>query len=244
MRAIFTINLASDQGKFPDTNLLIEIFQAFGWEPIGVQQRSHDSEGKLALYDEFAQPILDTFPPDEASVQRGLILFVGYLAEEQTSFIVTRISEGQITFRFVQPSLSKLHRALEKVISKLVNSGGRNQFLRSSINRIEILESGSTDVVLFGRIITNVWREVLRRDKYGVPLLFVFLMLSVLILSFSKISALPDYLSQETLLGFGGGALIGVVFSVSNMLSSYREIRHQVVVWLLDDVAIDSNIGS
>ena len=69
--------------------------------------------------------------PEVAKHEINDVIYAGYLSADQTNFVVTRSSEGEMTFRLMQPELQKLIQATERIIRAVeqqhLSSKGRDQ---------------------------------------------------------------------------------------------------------------------
>ncbi len=132
MRAVFTVQIPRrpDGTFFTDTEIK-EAIETFGWRPSKgtIEDRDQPQEKNnetqqvhrviIPTTIEKARLLFDEMP-EVAAAERAHLLDWGYLADDQTAFVVTRLQNAQITFRLVQTALPRLQRATVHILKHVL----------------------------------------------------------------------------------------------------------------------------
>jgi len=229
MRSVFTIDLRQIDGVggYIDSLELLSNLRSFGWEPMEFLD-INDESTKTAKYKEMAESLFGEMP-EIAIEEQGNVIFYGYLADDQTKFVVTRRVQGQITFRLLHPVLPRLQASTRKVVKKILSS----RIGEISNYSVILYEKGHDHIILHGRVIPTPIKEAIRSNRKDtllslIPLIFVIPMMITL--------ATIDLTAYPLIMGTGerlSTALITTsLVSALGLFQSYWEIsRHKLIIW-------------
>jgi hypothetical protein len=234
MRAVFTVDIPVDrEGHFSADKEVLDLVRSFGWEPIEVRKYGDDEAAKQIRYKEMADELF-TQMPEIANEEKDNAIFFGYIADDQTKFVITRRVEGQITFRLLHPNLPRLQSSTEKAVKKILNApfvGTKS--LRVSNQSVVIYERGFEHIILSGRVIPSPFRETFRSDRKDL-ILFIFpLIIDVpLMLTLPFVDATAHRLISGTLERSSTALLTTSLVSALGLLQTYLEInRNHIIAW-------------
>ncbi len=115
MRSVFTVNIKPSKLPYPSTNEILNKIHGFGWTP--VEAIDYDEE-KLVKYHQRMAKELFIEMPEIAQQEKDSLIYYGFLADDKTKFVITRVVESQITFRLLHPELPKLQNSTRKLVKK------------------------------------------------------------------------------------------------------------------------------
>ncbi|HXW71125.1 MAG TPA: hypothetical protein VEK34_06770 [Methylocella sp.] len=130
-----------------------------------------------SLHLRLADPIFAQMP-EVAAAERSRAIYIGYIASEQTLFVVIRMVPSVITLRLLHRELERLQRATTLMIQRLSQASLRGQTLILS-PVIRIYERRFDHVIINGWIITNPLREVIREHWVDAIVFAVALSLAI-----------------------------------------------------------------
>lgn len=251
MRGVFSVDVPrGPDGLFPSDTQLTKIVQGFGWEPVELRTlrsgKNHEDAGVwtelYARYKQLAGPLFDQMP-EVAAAEKNDVIFYGYVADDQTKFVVTRPVENQITFRLLHPVLPRLQASSKKIVRKILAERLFDDWLRIGNNRIVVYEREHDHIIVTGRVIASPWRETLRTNLKDVLLAVVPLLLLIPVLLFL---AQPHESNQFSLLlgtteRVSTALITTALVSVLGLATTYYDIRrNRSIAW---DVARDSALA-
>lgn len=184
MRAVFTVDLPTRNSEdYPKDEEILKVVRSFGWEPVEISHIVDEAE-KTAKYKEMATELVNAMPEIRAVNQN--IIFYGYIVADETPFMISRVVTGQITFRLLQPDLSPLLTATDRIIRRVIRSRIYEKSLAISNQKIVVYERGHENIILKGRVIPNAFRETIHTDRKDflltiVPFAIVIPLISILI---------------------------------------------------------------
>lgn len=229
MRAIFTVDiLPNDAQEFPSNEDFLLQIRANIWEDIRVKELSVSE--KFDLYMKVASELVADLPeivyPDKESV-----IFYGALQENQTRFVITRITEGQATFRLSNANLSRLIQSVEKLVGWLVATPSKGRTLDISNDRILVFDKDSTNALVSGRVIADPLTESIRVDLRNLLLAIVSSLL--LTITLIGIFLVPDFpIVLGTFERLSTALVITIIISSLSFFQTYYGIRTAgVIVW-------------
>lgn len=171
MRAVFTVNIpAIGHAKFPSNQEIINELRTHGWERIETTEL--DDVQQLERYKELAGYLLEHMPEIRKTEEADQIIYYGDLQDDKTKFVVTRVVQGQMTFRLLHPNLARLERSTEKIIRKLLHSGLGDTKFEISNNLVLVYERGFEDIIIEGQVISQPFREAMKTNRRDVLLVF------------------------------------------------------------------------
>jgi hypothetical protein len=236
MRSKFIVKISTkSDGKFPSDVEIRSILRTFGWEPREVSTVEGEEE-KVEKYKAIGLKLFEEMP-EVAKNEKDDVIYAGFLSADQTHFVVTRSSDGEITFRLLQPELPKLIQATEKIIRSIEKEKFSNRDDEVIINRsISVYERSHDHIILQGRVVENKIIEALRsnlKDTVVVGLSIVFLLILSVPLSIGL-------LSQGSHIWFDSAVRVAIsvaalfVVSLAGLIITYRDITQtRVVNWNL-----------
>lgn len=229
MRSVFTVDIPKSDGtgQFADNHKILEAVRTFGWEPVEIQLLDDDIS-KEKKYKEMAD-ILFKDMPEIAVEEKDNVLFYGYLADDQTKFVVTRRVQGQITFRLLHPVLLRVQSSTRKMVRKILDS----RFGEISSNNVLIYERGFDDIIFTGRIVPSPLREALKTNRKDALLFIVPLMFAAPLLAGLVNINLEQYeLLKGTAERLSTALLTTSVVSGLGLFQTFWEIRrHKLIIW-------------
>ncbi|MCI0563769.1 MAG: hypothetical protein MN733_35290 [Nitrososphaera sp.] len=231
MRSVFTIDLplnTSNEGDpYPDNTKILSIVRSFGWEPLEIRALE-DESAKQRRYKELAEKLFQDMP-EIAVEEKDDVVFYGYLADDQTKFVITRRVEGQITFRLLHPVLPRLQASTKKMIKKILDSHMGN----ISNQTVVLYERGFDHIILNGRVIPRPLRETIRTDRKDVLLLTVPVVLLTFLLAILLVANLSTFpLIQGTVERLSTALITTALVSMVGLIQTYWEIsRNRLISW-------------
>jgi hypothetical protein len=230
MRAVFTVDVPTVDGKYPTNDEFLTRLRNNGWEDVKLQHLDEDE--KQRKYQELAKDLFSDMP-ELANEEKEYVIFYGVLQDNQTKFIVTRRITGQATFRLLQPALGRLQRSTEKMIRQLVNPSHHDKPLSVSYQSVFIYERGHEDVIIRGRIIPKPIWEAWRIDRKNIFLSVGSFLLVV------PVIALQLFISTDEHRVIGGNLerlstalLTTLLVSVLGFYQTYVEIKkNKIIAW-------------
>lgn len=249
MRAVFTIDLrpsssnlnssssnlnlsSSDQTIFPSSYDIASWLRTFGWEPLQMRvlEETNKSTDKSVLYSKLAGSLLSQVQ-DVTSIEMSNIIYYGYMADSRTSFVVSRIVEGQITFRIFHPSLSTLLLSTEIIVGRLFETRMKGYIVNINRQSVYVFESGYDNMLVKGRIISHPFAELFNTNRANA-LLFAISIIAFIILYFSRF-----FLNDILVVGFIDllstlitAFIVTAFIEALNIIRSYSKIRSRGLV--------------
>lgn len=233
MRAVFTVQIPSvSTDRYPTDDEFLSRIRALGWENTKAREKADDE--LKAWYTQRASEIWDLMP-EIASGEKEYVIFYGELQDNQTKFIITRLVEGQATFRLLHPNLDRLQASTVYMVKTLQKSVGSLPPLEIRNQRISIYERGHDDIIIQGRVITSYARETWRVDKKNVLLAFGSFLLAVpTFITLVWVNSQTNTIIGGTLERASTTFLTTFVVSVIGFIQTYLEIRNvKIVDWIV-----------
>jgi len=231
MRSVFTVNIPSNEsGEYPSNTEILHRIRSFGWEPIEIQRMNEDEAAKEVRYKELADKLFNEMP-EIAKEEKESVIFFGYLADDQTKFVITRSVEGQITFRLLHPVLPRLQSSTTKMVKKLISCTINKRQLEISNQTVVIYERGFDHIIISGRVIPNPVREALRTDRKNVLLATGPLILAVPVMfGLLVVNSDNSPLLGGTMERFSTALLTTSLVSALSLFQTYYEIRRERLI--------------
>ena len=97
MRAVFSVDIPPlSDGGYSSDDEVVKVLRGFGWEPVELRAhrpRNSDADpseaASITKARELAQPLFAQMP-EVAAAEKDDVIFFGYVADDQTKFVVTR----------------------------------------------------------------------------------------------------------------------------------------------------------
>jgi hypothetical protein len=233
MRAVFTVDIPSiGHAKFPNNQEIINELRTHGWENVEVSEL--DESQQTAKYKELAIHLLEQMPEIRKTEEANQVIYYGELQDDKTKFVVTRVVQGQMTFRLLHPNLARLQRSTEKIISKLINSRlGDTQFNISN-DLVLVYERGFEDVIIEGRVISKPFREATKTNRRDVLLVLGSILILVpTIIGLFFYSSAENRIIGGTLESLSTALITTIIVSALGFFQTYYEImREKLIHWL------------
>jgi hypothetical protein len=233
MRAVFTVDLPLVDGKYPTDAQIVEVFRAFGWEPVEVC-RCDDEAVRLEKCRELSQVLFQDMPPGSMSRLEHVVTY-GYLADDYTRFVVLKLVEGQITLRLANDMLTRLQTSTTKIVKKLLKTRLNGQPFKISNQRVVIYERGNDYIVMTGRVVPSPFFETCRSDRKSLLLATVAFSIFIFVVTLLTVTGLnPNNsgLLAGTLERLSTAMLTATIVSSLNLSETYFEIyRNRVIIW-------------
>jgi len=233
MRAVFTVQISAvSVDKYPTNEEFLSRIRALGWEDVKVKELSE--EDKLKWYEEHAEKLWENMP-EIAADERDYVIFYGVLQDNQAKFIITRVTEGQATFRLLHPNLDRLQASTIGMVKKLIESVGNLQPIRISNQRISIYERGYDEIIIQGRVVPNALAEAWRVDKRNILLAIgAFLLTVPTFAGLIWVNSQTNQILGGTLERASTAFLTTFIVSVIGFLQTYLQIRNiKIVDWVV-----------
>ncbi len=225
MRAVFTVQIPPTSiDKYPTNEEFLSRIRALGWEDVKIKEFSEDS--KLEWYKNHAQALWENMP-EIAGDEQDYVIFYGVLQGDQTKFIITRVTEGEATFRLLHPNLDRLQASTKYLIRRLIESVGNLPPLNISNQRISIYERGFDEIIIQGRVVPNALSEAWRVDKKNILLTvgaFLLTVPSFLAISLGWIDITSNPILGGTFERASTAFLTTTIVSFIGFLQTYFEI--------------------
>ena len=232
MRAVFTIDIPSvGHGKFPSNQDIVTELRQHGWEFVGTS--SLDEDQRVNRYKELSDRLMKVMPEVRAAEEAEHVIYYGELQDEKTKFIVTRVVDGQMTFRLLHPNLAKLERSTERVIRKLLTTAIGEGRLHVSNNSVVVYERGHEDIIIQGHVISRPFREAISANRKDVLLILgSFLILVPNVVGLFLIPVDQHRILGGTLERLSTALATTIIVSGLGYFQTYYELRiHETVKW-------------
>ena len=190
---------------------------------------------------QLARPIFAQMP-EVAAAERRRLIYLGYIADEQVFFVITRMVAGVITFRLLHQDLERLQRATLTLVQSVVQATIAQQQLEISSPVVQIYKRKYDHIIINGRIITHPLREVIRehwRDFLVFPVA-----LSLAIVTFAPL--VGGFVDKETV-WFGMIERFNTVMDTTSLilflqfLATYFQIRRRRLInWIVGSGQIET----
>jgi hypothetical protein len=218
MRTKFTLGIkVGPTGTFPTNDQLCEWLRSFGWEPKEAADITDKNE-RIKAYRQLAASMFKEMP-EVAQEEKDDLIFASWFSSEQAGFLVTRSSEGELTFRFLHEDLSSLFAGTNRVIRAIHDQVYKKNLLsrfrrlwrwrrHSTIpdaynniyfipsNKALLYERSSEHVIMRGRIIRSFLGEALLQNKKDA-LVTGGVVLLILLFSIAKVAEAGDIVSSQ-----------------------------------------------
>jgi hypothetical protein len=237
MRTTFTIEFPTLDGKeisFPDNKDVLEMVRSFGWEPMEIKALGEDEALKEKKYKEFAENLFKDMP-EIANEEKDNVIFYGFIAADQSKFVITRRVEGQVTFRLLHPVLPRLQASTEKIVRKILAGRVDGRPIKIVNQSVLLYERGFDHIIMSGRVIPSPYRETISSDRKDV-----LLFLGPILLEIPTFYALNflDPVAHKIFFGtaerVSTALLTTALVSFLGLLQTYLEIRrHHLIAWNL-----------
>jgi hypothetical protein len=231
MRSVFTVKIPPiSADKYPSDDEFLSRGRALGWENIKAKEKADDE--RKAWYVQKASEIWDQMP-EIAAAEKDYVIFYGELQDNQTKFIITRVVEGQATFRLLHPNLDRLQASTAYMVGTLLAPVGNLPALEISNNRISIYERGYDDIIIQGRVIKSAMEETWRVDKKNILLAVgAFLLAVPTFITLIWVNSKTNQILGGTLERASTTFLTTIVVSLIGFIQTYLEIRkHKIIDW-------------
>jgi hypothetical protein len=165
MRAKFVLVIrAASASAFPSNESLVDRLLMLGLGAPESNTEPYDIRRKM--YQDDAQRDWSALP-EVAEAEREQVIFFSRLPDHGR-LVVTRVSQGTATIRFIHDSLARLEKNSEAMIRELGKRTGSIDALDVQDGRVEIYERGQNHVIIVGRVISNALRETVRRNPADI----------------------------------------------------------------------------
>jgi hypothetical protein len=170
--------------------------------------------------------------PEVAAAEKEYVVFAGYIADLQTPFVITRMVQGQMTFRLLHRELPRLQLSTEKMLRNIIDAKLEGSSLKISNPRVTVFERRYDHIIITGRVITNAIGETIRSDVKDFILFLVPLIL--FLITIYALVTLPT--SNPPTLGHGileranTAFLTTTVISLLSLIQVYVEIRRSRLI--------------
>ncbi len=174
--------------------------------------------------------------PEVAGAERDAVIFSGYIAGDQTLFVVTRMVPGQITFRLLHRELTRLQTSTEKMMRKVLGSSLGDEPFHVQSPIVNVYERMFDHVIITGRVITDVWKETLRSNLkdallFAVPL-GLFIPTLYVLLRYPQDPAAAHDFWHGTLERLSTALLTTALVSALGLLQTLIEVRRgRIIDW-------------
>lgn len=236
MRAVFSVEIPrSMSGGFPTNDEFLNKIRAYGWEDIKLKDLPEPERSQG--YKKLAEQLWEMMP-EVPNAEKDYVIFYGVLPDIQTRFVITRITEGQATFRILHSNLAQLKLSIKKMIRRLMESELFGEPSFRIINRsVRIYERGLDTILIRGRVITSPLEEAWRVDKRNI-LLFVaaFVLAIPSFVSLVWINSSTNRILGGTLERLTTTLLAVMLVGVMGFLQTYMEVRASGLIhWSIPD---------
>jgi hypothetical protein len=183
----------------------------------------------------------------EVIISRGsiIVIYYGYIQEQQTEFIITRQVDSQITFRFLNENMSNLQRAAERVLRQLKNvknGGVQLSRAKSEVTSVYLYEKNENHIIIQGRVIKNHLLETIRRNQVitiiggGCALFGIAILAVQQIYVFNIVDHSNTTQQFNSILGqldrVSSGLIVAALTSYLQLIGLWWDLkRSRVVVW-------------
>jgi hypothetical protein len=233
MRSVFTVQIPPiSTDRYPTDDEFLSRIRALGWENTKAKEKADDELKNW--YTQKAAEIWDQMP-EIAIAEKEYVIFYGELQDTQTKFIITRLVEGQATFRLLQKNLDRLQASTVYMIKTLRKSIGSLPPIEISNQKVSIYERGYDEIIIQGRVVTSTLAETWRVDKKNVLLAIgaFFLALSFLI-AIIWINSTTNQIIGGTLERASTAFLTTFVVSIIGFVQTYLEVHNiKIVDWVV-----------
>ena len=174
--------------------------------------------------------------PEVAAAEKNAIIFLGYIANYQTIFVVTRMVGRQVTFRLLHRQLIKLQSSTVLMMNMLLStfiSDSSSLILSSST--VSVYERQQDHVIITGRVITNPVSETINTNFKD----FVLVVGPLLILLPTTASLFYTDSQNAFVYGFlerlSTALITTILVSILGIYTSWREIKkNKLIDWSVD----------
>jgi hypothetical protein len=202
----------------------------------GAEATQRQQAGPRYSLPELCGPLFDEMP-EVAAAERSATVFLGYIANDQTIFVVTRMVKRQVTFRLLHRQLPKLQSSTVRMIEMLLPAAIDNKHpIRLSSKLVSVYERHFDHVIITGRVITDPFRETWRSNFKDALLVIVptFLLLPTFASLYYAHPA--DTLLYGTLERLSTALITAALVSALGLYTAWREIRrHKLIDWSVDN---------
>lgn len=238
MRAVFTVQIpAVSAEKYPSDEEFLSRLRVLGWDYTHIKDLAEDERKKW--YFEEASALWEQMP-EIANDEKNFVIFYGKLPDNHTKFIVTRLTDGQATFRLLHPHLDRLQASTYYMIEELIKPSSNITPLQVRNRRISIYEIGHNEIIIKGRVIESTLQETVRTDRKNMLIALGALLISIpCFIALIWINSQTNRIVGGTLERVSTAFLTTFIVSAIGFLQTYLEIRkHKLIDW---QVASTSN---
>jgi hypothetical protein len=228
MRSKFVLRItAASVSAFPTNEALGERFLMLGFgdpNPQNVAYEIRQKEYQDEAVKEWAAL------PELAAAEKERVIFFSRLPDHGR-LLVTRVSQGSATVRFIHDNLGRLEKNTEDAIRELSRKNGSIEALEVQDNKVEIYEKGANHVLIIGRVIRNTFQETIRRNPAdlvtslvtGVATIVTFFLLT-------DVGLTPNSVFQGTVQRFSTAMLSAFFISVVNFVQHWARLKREGII--------------
>lgn len=233
MRAVFTVDIPSTgHGKFPENAEILDQLRTHGWEFVGTANMEDDK--RILKYKDLANNLLEQMPEVRKTEEAEHVIYYGELQDDKAKFVITRVVQGQMTFRLLHPNLGKLERSSEKMIQKLLATTIGDGRFKISNSSVLLYERGFEDIIIKGEVITKPLSEAAKSNRRDVLLVIGSFLIMV-----PTLAGLFIFTSEEhrilggTLERLSTALITTIIVSGLGFFQTYYEIlRERPINWI------------
>lgn len=233
MRAVFSVDIPfNSKGSFPTNDEFLSKIRAYGWDDMKIKDLPETE--KVSKYKELAADLWEHMP--EIRIQeKDYVIFYGVFQDNLTKFVITRMTEGQATFRILHPNLVQLIQSTEKLIRRLVREqDGSQSAFQISNQSVIIFERGFDSVFIKGHAVTNAFLETMNTERFNLLLSIMSFLLAVPIFLTLYFISGQNYILTGTLERLTTTLLATLIIGMIGFLQSYTKIRSKVIHWSIE----------
>lgn len=233
MRAVFTVHIpAVSNEKYPNNEEFLSRIRTFGWDDVKVKELPENEREKW--YMDHAKELWENMP-EIANNEKEYVIFYGAIPDNQTKFIITRVTEGQATFRLLHTNLDRLQASTKDMIKRLIEGQGNLPPLKISNQRISIYERGYDDIIIQGRVVPSPFWEAWRVDKRNLLLtLGAFLFAVPIFITLIWVNSQTNRIIGGTLERASTAFLTTMIVSFIGFIQTYLQVRStKLIDWVV-----------
>ncbi len=234
MRSKFIVRIRRHGEKYPTKEELRSVIRRHGWESADVSCLASDEE-KEEKYKQEGERLFEQMP-EVVQNERNHVIFYGCVQSDAAEFVVTRSTEGEITYRLLQPELNRLIRATEKIIKEVEKDRHHIEFFSSSDEHIVgkqvlIYERDSDHVVLEGRVVENPTAETIKTNPKDTVVLILAAVFLVLRFASHRIFEIK-FMSQEDFDKFTLSIVaVSLVSFIGFLITLFSIRKNRIISW-------------
>jgi|CXWK01.1.fsa_nt_gi hypothetical protein len=231
MRAVFTVEIpAIGHGKFPENSEIIEQLHTHGWEVVSLAT-IEDPVTRQEKYKEYAKELLEQMPEIRKTEEAEHIIYYGVLQEDKTKFVVTRVIQGRMTFRLLNPNLASLERSTENMIKILLSSGTGDSKFKISNSSVLVYEREFEDVIIKGTVIANPFRKAIKENRRDYLLVLIAMLILVPVIIGAVIYSSEEHrLIGGSLERLSTALITTIIVSALGLFQNYYEYKRETPI--------------